>query len=314
MAEPAHDVIILGSGPAGLQAAIHAARKKANVLVLGRPEASGLYAAHIENYCCVPGVTTGPEMIAAGIGQAKGFGAEFINEDAVLTAALDNGAFEITSESRRRFSSYAIIVATGIKRKGLGLKGEKELMGRGISYCVDCDANFYRGATVAVFGDGSAAAHGAVTLGKIASKVFLVAPKGLNISSSLNDELKNDNVNMIFGQKVSELLGEDRLQAVILDNGQRLDIDCLFIETGAKGAMELVATLGVALDPERFTYILTDKNQATNIPGIFAAGDICGLPWQMAKAVGEGCVSGLAAANYALKKRRERRKGDDVDT
>ena len=90
---------------------------------------------------------------------------------------------------------------------------------------------------------------------------------------------------------------------MITDDGQRLEIDGVFIETGAKGAVELAATLGVALDQEKFQYIVTDKQQQTNIPGIYAAGDICGPPWQVAKAVGEGCVAGLAAAKYAKKYR-----------
>ena len=88
-----------------------------------------------------------------------------------------------------------------------------------------------------------------------------------------------------------------------MDNEQRLNVDGVFIETGAKGAVELAATLGVALDDEKFRYIVTDKQQQTNVTGIYAAGDICGPPWQMAKAVGEGCVAGLSAAKYAKKLR-----------
>ena len=88
-----------------------------------------------------------------------------------------------------------------------------------------------------------------------------------------------------------------------MDNEQKLNVDGVFIETGAKGAVELAATLGVALDDEKFRYIVTDKQQQTNVTGIYAAGDICGPPWQMAKAVGEGCVAGLSAAKYAKKLR-----------
>ena len=301
---PSYDVIILGTGPGGLQAAIHASRKKAGVLVLGRPESSSLYRAHIENYCCVPGIKTGEELLSTGMQQAKDFGAELLREDVVATAALADGIYEVTTESGKTYSSYALIISTGVTRRGLGLKGEKDLIGKGVSYCVDCDANFYRDAVVAVVGNGSAAAHGAVTLSKIAKDVTLIT-KGLKVSSTLKAELEKYDVKMVSDVKVKEIKGTDKLDGVILSDGAELDLDGLFIEKGAKGAMELAAFLGVTLDPEKLTYIVTDKNQATNVTGIYAAGDICGPPFQMAKAVGEGCVAGLSAGSFALKRRRK---------
>ena len=301
---PLYDVIILGTGPAGLQAAIHAARKKTRVLVLGRPESSSLYKAHIENYCCVPGVKTGEELLSAGMQQAEYFGAEFLQEDAVATASLRGNAYQVTTESGKTYSAYALIISTGVARRGLGLKGEKDMVGRGISYCVDCDANFYRDAVVAVAGDGSAAAHGALTLSKIAGKVTLIT-EDLKVSPALRTELEKGNVIMAAGCKIKELRGTDKLDAVVLSDGTELPLDGLFIEKGAKGAVELTSFLGVSLDPEKFTYIVTDEKQATNIAGIYAAGDICGPPFQMAKAVGEGCIAGLSAGSFALKRRRK---------
>jgi len=244
---PEYDVIILGTGPAGLQAAMHAARKRAKVLVLGRAESSSLYKAHIENYCCVAGVKTGEELINVGIEQAKGFGATFIEEDVVKTEAKGD-FFSVTTESGQIYDTYALIMATGISRKGLGVSKEKKLVGKGISYCVDCDANFYRNAKVAVTGDGSGAAHGAVTLGKIADQVTLITHE-LKVSPALKEELNKDNITIIQGGKVTGLEGDDKLEAVILADGTRLEVDGLFIEKGAKGAMELAAFLGVALDP-----------------------------------------------------------------
>ncbi len=298
-----YDVIILGCGPAGLQAAIHASRKRVTVMVLGKPEASSLYKAHIENYCCVEGVKSGKELIEIGIEQCKGFGAKFLKEDAVKTEIGPDNTFVVETETGKRLTTLSLIMATGVSRKGLGLKGEKELVGKGVSYCVDCDANFYRGATVAVFGNGSAAAHGALTLKDIASKVYLIST-GLEISDNLKDALKASNIELFIPRKIKELIAEDTLKAVVLDDGTRLEVDGLFIELGAKGAMELAAFLGVELDPEKFTHIVVDKNQATNVPGIFACGDICGLPYQMAKAVGEGCIAGMSAGSYCQKLKR----------
>lgn len=300
-----YDVIILGVGPAGLQAAIHAARKKARVLLLGRPASSNLYKAHIENYAFVPGVMTGEELLAIGLEQARGFSADFLEEDVVKAEPTPNGEFLVTTESGGVFQGTAIVFATGVKRQGLGLARERELVGRGVSYCVDCDANFYRGAAVVVTGNGSAAAHGALTLSKIASSVTLVS-KDLDVSEILRKGLDESSVTILYGRSVSEILGAERVEGVVLDDGTGISAEGLFIEKGAKGAMELASLLGIALDPEKFAHILTDKSGATNVPGIYAAGDICGPPYQMAKAVGEGCVAGLAASTYALTKRQKR--------
>jgi thioredoxin reductase (NADPH) len=302
---PSYDVIILGTGPAGLQAAIHAARKRAEVLLLGRPESSSLYKAHIENYCCLPGVSTGKELLLTGIQQAKNFGAKFLHEDVVTTSFINGNAYQVTTESGKIYSAYALIIATGVTRKGIGLKGEKELVGRGISYCVDCDANFYRDAVVAVVGDGSAAAHGAVTLSKIAREVTLIT-RDLHVNAALQAELLKEDVKILAtSSKIKEIKGTDKLDGILFSDGTELMLDGLFIEKGAKGAMQLAAFLGVLLDPEKFIHILTDEKQATNIPGVYAAGDICGPPYQMAKAVGEGCVAGLSAGSFALKRKRE---------
>ena len=305
-----YDVVILGIGPAGIQAGIHASRKRVSVAVLGKVEASSLFKGHIENYCCVSGVKTGEELLMEGVRQLENFGVDVIREDCIGTAQGENGRFDVTLESGRVLQARALIICTGVSRKGLGVKGEKELVGRGVSYCVDCDANFYRDATVVVTGDGSAAAHGAVTLSKIASKVTLVTGT-LDVSDALRQELGADNITVLEGRKIRAISGENALESVTLDDGTKLQADGLFIEKGAKGAMELAAFLGVQLDPEKFTYIVVDKDQSTNIPGIYAAGDICGPPFQMAKAVGEGCVAGMAAGTFAKKQIREEKKADD---
>jgi len=296
------DCVILGVGPAGLQAAIHAARKKAKVVVLGRPEASSLWRAHIENYWGVKGPVTGEELIGIGIEQAKEFGARFLEVDAIKIARADQDTYVVTTEEKRDLSTYSVIFAMGISRKGLGLKREKELVGRGVSYCVDCDANFYRGARVAVVGNGSAAADGILTLSRLASKVFLIT-ENLDVSEALRRGLEQADIDIVH-DKIVELLGEDALSGIRLSTGREIELQGLFIAKGAKGAMSLAALLGVQMDPERFRFIVTDRKQGTNLPGIYAAGDITGPPFQIAKAVGEGCVAGLEAATYALKMRR----------
>jgi thioredoxin reductase (NADPH) len=142
-----------------------------------------------------------------------------------------------------------------------------------------------------------------LTLLFYADKVHLISDK-LQVSERLNFQTQESDVVVHLGRKVTEIIGDDTVKELIMDNGQKLDVEGVFIETGAKGAVELAATLGVTLDAEKFQYIVTDKQQQTNISGIYAAGDICGPPWQVAKAVGEGCVAGLAAARYAKQRKR----------
>jgi thioredoxin reductase (NADPH) len=302
MTEEIYDVVIIGAGPAGLQAAINAVRKKAAVLVLGRPERSSLYRAHVENYLCVEGVNEGADLLSVGIEQVKRFGAEYAAED-VLHIEQASEMFETRVESGRSVKSRSIIFATGTSRKKLKVKGEKELSGKGVSYCVDCDANFYRNAKVVVVGNESAAVDGALTLLGYASEVHLVT-KELAVSEELQQKLTDSGVKVYPKNWVKEIQGENGVEAVLLEDETRLEAEGIFIELGAKGALELATTIGVQLDSETFTHIDCDKKQQTNIPGVYAAGDIAGHPYQMAKAVGEGCVAGWEAANYALKLKR----------
>ena len=306
MTENITDVLIIGAGPAGLQAAVHAVRKKASVVVLGKAENSSIYRAHVENYLCVDGVTDGSELMSIALDQAGRFGAEIMAED-VLHIEQQNGLFMVKSESKKHLAR-AIIIATGTSRKKLKVKGEKEMVGRGVSYCVDCDANFFRNAKVAVVGNESAAVDGALTLTGYASEVFLIA-KELAVSDELRSKLSESKVQVKEGSWVSEIVGENAVTGVRLEDDTILEVEGVFVELGAKGAMELAVNIGVQLDTDTFTHIETDKEQATNVAGIFAAGDIAGHPYQMAKAVGEGCVAGLSAANYA---RHQKKKSEDA--
>ena len=296
MTNKVYDVIILGSGPAGLQAAIHAARAKVSVLVMGKPSKSSLHRAHIENYCCMER-TAGEDLLQQGIQQAEAAGTNFMYEDVVKVSHEDEW-FIIRNESGEDLRCRALILAMGISRNKLRVPGEKELLGRGVSYCVDCDGGFFRNETVSVVGNASAAASGALTMTFYASQVHLVCDQ-LEIAEALAYQLRESEVTIHEGRKVTEITGQEQVDGVLLDDGSRLDVKGVFIELGAKGAIELASELGVAMDPESPQYIATDKKQKTNIAGVLAAGDICGLPWQLAKAVGEGCVAGLEAAAYA---------------
>lgn len=292
-----YDIVIIGAGPAGIQAAIHASRKQTRVLVLGRLANSALFKGHIENYAFVGKVTPGRELLEQGLAQINSFGAEHLAED-LLQLSRDGEQFVLDLESGLEIRTQALVLAMGTAKKKLGVPGEKEFLSQGVSYCVDCDANFFRKATVCVTGDRSAAVDGALTLQKIAAKVYLVTDK-LEIAPSLKRLLDASAVEQING-KITLIQGEKGrgLQQVELADGRKLVVDGLFIELGSKGALELATQIGVALDTDTMQYIAVNRQQETNIAGVYAAGDITGPPFQMAKAVGEGCVAGMAAAAY----------------
>lgn len=302
MSGQTYDVVIIGAGPAGIQAAIHASRKKTRVLMLGRIENSALYGAHIENYAFVQGVALGADLLRLGLEQAKQFGTELSAED-VLKIAQEEDMFHLELESGTSINTRSLIFCMGVSKKKLSVPGEKELAGRGVSYCVDCDANFYRGAVVTVTGDRSAAVDGALTLLDYAAKVYLVANE-LNVSKELLERLEASKVECI-SSSIKQINGDRMVTSLLLANGETLPTEGIFIELGSKGALELATQVGVQLDTESFKYIAVNQKQETNIPGIYAAGDIVGAPWQMAKAVGEGCVAGMEAATYARRMRKE---------
>jgi thioredoxin reductase (NADPH) len=298
MGTDTYDVIILGTGPAGLQAAIHSARSKVSVLALGKQHKSSLYKAHIENFCCLSKVV-GETFLKDGRVQAERFGAHFLDQDAI-NVSREESWFIVQSEDDTRLKSRAVIFALGISRNKLNVPGEKDLLGKGVSYCVDCDANFFRNEPVAIVGSESAALTGALTLLFYAKEVHLICQK-LEAKETLADQIRQSPVHLHEGRKVKEILGKTALEGLVLEDGTRLDVRGVFIELGAKGAIQLAGNLGVAMDPESMKYIDTNKKQETNIPGVYAAGDICGPPWQVAIAVGQGAVAGLEAASYAKK-------------
>lgn len=290
------DVLIIGAGPAGLQAAIHSSRSKSKTIVIGKTKLSSLKWAHIENYCCMDETHQGPDFLESGVKQAKRFGAEIIEEEILKIENID-AKFKAYTDSGKEIISKSLILATGIKRNKLGVKGEKQFLGRGVSYCADCDANFFKGMTVAVVGDGSAAASGALLLTAYAHKVYLISEK-LEVDGRLSSQIEASEIQLVKG-KIKEIQGNEKVERIVLSDEASIDISGVFIELGQKGAIELASILGVILNDQG--YIMTNKEQETNIPGLFAAGDVCGPPFQVPKAVGEGCVAGLNAAKYARK-------------
>ena len=300
MEQQEYDMIVLGAGPAGFQAAIHAARTKAKVLVLGKTVKSSAFGSHIENFCCIDG-SSGTEMLKRAKEQADKAGAALLDED-VTDLESSGDRYAVVVESGRKFNARTLVLATGISRNRLGLPGERELVGKGLSYCVDCDGPLFKNEPVAVVGGESAAGSGALTMMFFSPEVHLVC-EALRMDNYLSEKIRESGIVLHEGRKVTALRGENAIAGIVLDDGKEIPVKGVFVELGAKGALGLAGKLGVMMD-ETMKYIAVNKKQETNLPGVYAAGDICGPPWQVAKAVGEGCVAGLEAAAYARRKEK----------
>lgn len=291
------DILIIGSGPSGLQSAIHCSRAKVKTIVLGKLKGA-LQKAEVENYFGIEEIN-GIEMLKIGKRQAEKFGTEFIEEDVVkiwtenkpdvaMEKEIGNkeNKFFVETENGKIIESKALIFAIGVSRKKLNVKGEEQFFGSGVSYCAECDCRFFKGKDVVVVGEESSAIHGALLLKEYAKKVYLIG--------KVKDERLKDIE--IMNKKVIEIFGDEFVKGVKFSDNSILNVDGVFIELGAKGVIELGLSLGISLNDDG--YIVVDRDMRTNINGVFACGDITGKPLQLAKAVGEGCVAGMNAVRY----------------
>ncbi len=275
---------------------MHAARSKVQVVVLGRARASALVTAEVENYFGVE-FATGESLVGMGRRQAQGFGATLLEEDVVSIGGA-YGSFTVTTDHGTDVSAKTMILAPGISRKRLGAKGEKEFLGKGVSYCAQCDCNFYRGRTVALVGDESEAVSSSLLMTEYANKVYWIVADP-DISPQLMERIESSPVELVSGVKVVAIDGDKFVESLELDDGRKLAVDGVFIELGARSSVELAFDVGILPTPEGF--IIVDGGCATEVEGVFAAGDVTGKPWQLARAVGQGCVAGTNAAKLARK-------------
>ncbi len=286
------DVLVIGSGPAGLQAAIHSSRKKASTLVVGKAYNSAAYGTHIDNYMGT-GNIAGSDMLDAGIAQAKATGAVFVEEN-VISAGREGDRLTFTLDGGETVYAKAVIISTGISRTKLGVPGESELFGKGVSYCAVCDCNFYKGRRVVLVGNESEAAVSAHLMTSYASETSWVS-WDLKANDALVEKAKAAGVTM-YSSKPRSISGDGKVERIELEDGTVIDTDGVFIELGAKSAADIAMDLDVM--PEMDDTIKVDQDCSTGVAGVFACGDITGKPWQVAKAVGQGCVAGLSAADY----------------
>ena len=284
------NVVIIGSGPAGVSAALYTARAGIDTTVLTRGPGALARAEGIENYYGVPGPVSGAELERRGIEGAKAVGVQFVEAEAVGLTFTDKLTVETLSGD---YPADAVILATGASRAAPPIPGLKALEGHGVGYCATCDAFFYRGKDVAVLGSGEYALHEASALLPLAKSVTLLTG-GAPLTAEFPPEIA------LCTEKVEAILGEEagKVTGVRLAGGRELPLDGVFVALGVAGSTALACKMGAEVDGNR---IVVDEHMMTTVPGLFAAGDCTGGLLQVAKAVYEGAMAGNEAAK-ALRK------------
>jgi thioredoxin reductase (NADPH) len=304
------NVIIIGSGPAGLTAAIYAARANLRPLIIeGEPSSTSdqpggqlMLTTEVENFPGFPEGIMGPELMMKFREQAARFGAEFITAKATAID-FDGRPFSVSIRDEQ-YHAHSIIVSTGAQSLMLGLEAEARLLGHGLSTCATCDGFFFRGHEIAVVGGGDSAVEEATFLTKFASKVYMIHRRdSLRASKIMQDRaLGNPKIEMIWNTVVDDLLGEHKLEGAVLRNLQtdvvsQLPVTGLFVAIGHRPNTDLFK--GV-LDMEDSGYLVTRPGSSyTNIDGVFACGDVQDHTYRQAiTAAGSGCMAAIDAERW----------------
>lgn len=284
-------VIIIGSGPAGVSAALYARRGGADVTVISKGAGGLTTAEWVENYYGFAEPISGAELEQRGIAGAERLGVRFETDEVLAVLPVEEGRGFRLEATCRTYAADAVILAAGASRRTLSIPGLRDFEGRGVSYCAICDAFFYRGKKVAVIGAGDYALHEAEILRPHAAQLSLLT-NGEEPSVTISDGIA------VQTQKIVRIEGARRVQHIVFDDETGMDVDGVFMAIGTAGSMELARKLGVVLSDGK---IAVGKHMETNVPGVYAAGDCTGGLLQIAKAVYEGAEAGLAAVQYLRK-------------
>ncbi len=304
-----YDLVIIGAGPAGLAAGLYGARAKMSTLIIEKDKTGGqIVTTHdVANYPGSIPEASGPKLVARMVEQCKEFGAEMI-KDNIVEVDLDEDIKVIKGE-KSEYRGKAIIIATGASPKKLGAPGEKQLTGKGVSYCATCDGDFFTDLEVFAVGGGDTAIEEGMFLTKFAKKVTIVHRRDkLRCAKSIEEKAKsNPKMEFMFNTKVKELIGDGILEKVVFEN---LDTGEVFEYEADEddGTMGVFVFVGMdpqtdifrdKIDMDSRGYIITDENMKTNIPGVFAAGD-CRVKTlrQVVTATNDGAIATINAEKY----------------
>lgn len=297
-----YDVIIAGAGPAGMTAAVYTSRANMSTLMLERGIPGGQMAntEEIENY---PGFTSilGPDLSTKMFEHAQQFGAEYAYGE--IKEIRDEAPYKRVVTGDKEYLAKSVIIATGAEHRLLGAPGEKELSGRGVSYCAVCDGAFFRNKELVVVGGGDSAVEEAVFLTRFATKVTIIHRRDQFRAQKILQKraFENEKIEVIWDTQVKEIRGEGKVQSVLLENlktGEQSEFatDGVFIYVGMDPLTESVRPLGITNDAG---YVLTDEKMNTKVKGVFAAGDVREkLLRQVVTATGDGSIAAQSAQHY----------------
>lgn len=276
-----YDVIVIGSGPAGITAAIYAKRRNLSILVISKGIGTLQKAEKIDNYYGFENGISGKELYENGIKQAKNLGIDFIEDEVINIEYINQFTVETVNS---KYEAKAVILATGVSRNIPNIKGIKEFEGKGVSYCAVCDSFFYKGKDVAVLGDGNYAIHEFETLKLVASSVTILT----NGNTMVENRDSSIEVN---SKKIREFRGDTKLEEVEFEDNTIQNLNGVFIAMGTASSSDLARKIGARIENNN---IIVNENMETTVPGLFACGDCTGGLLQISKAVYEGAKAGLA--------------------
>ncbi len=283
-------VVIVGGGPAGVSAALYVVRTGIEVTIVTERQSALAKTDWLENYYGFPGGIAGPELFERGLKSAEELGVSIVYSQVVSLG--HDGSFKVTTSDGDVIEADGVVLATGSQRTAPRIKNLANLEGKGVGYCAVCDAFFYRGRPVAVYGGGEYALHEAKVLADVAESVTILT-NGEEPSVEFPPEMN------VVKDKIVELIGTDSLTGVLLENDRTVNFDGLFIAIGVAGSTGLARKIGAAIDGNSID--VNDKMR-TSIPCLYAAGDCTGGFLQVAKAVYQGAVAGISLSGE-LKKR-----------